>query len=83
MSTSTYDHVLFGSAAAVRLLLPWAFPGLPDLLSGRVELSTPVTGFKRCMRLPTHRYQKHSETELTFCYSARRSLSIQPWAITI
>ncbi|KAI5251669.1 GPI transamidase-like protein component PIG-U [Aureobasidium subglaciale] len=47
MSTSTYDHVLFASAAAVRLLLAWAFPGLPDLLSGRVELSTPVTGFKR------------------------------------
>lgn len=49
MSMSTYDHALFGSAAAVRLLLTWAFPGLPDLLSGRVELSTPVTGFKRCM----------------------------------
>ncbi|KAG9751038.1 GPI transamidase-like protein component PIG-U, partial [Aureobasidium melanogenum] len=47
MSMSTYDHALFGSAAAVRLLLTWAFPGLPDLLSGRVELSTPVTGFKR------------------------------------
>ncbi|THW53406.1 GPI transamidase-like protein component PIG-U [Aureobasidium pullulans] len=47
MSTSTYDHVLFASAASVRLSLAWAFPGLPDLLSGRVELSTPVTGFKR------------------------------------
>jgi len=78
MSTSTYDNVLFGSAAAVRLLLPWAFPGLPDLLSGRVELSTPVTGFKRCMRLLTPRSQKESRAELPFCYSAGRSVSIRP-----
>lgn len=40
--------LLFSSAAAVRLLLAAAFPILPDLLSGRVELSTPVTSFKRC-----------------------------------
>jgi len=83
MSTSTYDNVLFGSAAAVRLLLPWAFPGLPDLLSGRVELSTPVTGFKRCMRLPTPPSHKESRAELPFYYSAGRSFSIQPWPITI
>jgi len=38
---------LFGAAAAVRLLL-FASPGLPDLLTGRVEVSTPVTSFKRC-----------------------------------
>lgn len=37
---------LFGAAAAVRLLL-FASPGLPDLLTGRVEVSTPVTSFKR------------------------------------
>ncbi|KAJ9627001.1 hypothetical protein H2203_003461 [Taxawa tesnikishii (nom. ined.)] len=39
--------LLFGSAAAVRLLLAAAFPALPDLLTGRVEISTPVTSFKR------------------------------------
>ncbi|KAH8719354.1 GPI transamidase subunit PIG-U [Phaeosphaeriaceae sp. PMI808] len=39
--------LLFGAAAAVRLLLPNVFPALPDLLSGRVEVSTPVTSFKR------------------------------------
>lgn len=40
---------LFGVAAVVRLLLFTSFPGLPDLLTGRVEISTPVTSFKRCM----------------------------------
>ncbi|KAH7406169.1 GPI transamidase subunit PIG-U [Phaeosphaeria sp. MPI-PUGE-AT-0046c] len=39
--------LLFGAAAAVRLALPAVFPALPDLLSGRVEVSTPVTSFKR------------------------------------
>ncbi|KAK8195969.1 hypothetical protein M8818_007120 [Zalaria obscura] len=39
--------LLFGSAAAVRLLLAAAFPTLPDILAGRVEISTPVTGFER------------------------------------
>ncbi|KAF2192151.1 PIG-U-domain-containing protein [Zopfia rhizophila CBS 207.26] len=39
--------LLFGLAAAVRLLLFTAFPSLPNLLAGRVEISTPVTSFKR------------------------------------
>jgi phosphatidylinositol glycan class U len=39
--------LLFGAAAAVRLLLFTAFPSLPNLLAGRVEVSTPVTSFKR------------------------------------
>ena len=46
------DHpktVLYTSAAAIRLLLAIAFPVLPDLLTGRVEISTPVNSFKRCM----------------------------------
>ncbi|CAL3970155.1 unnamed protein product [Diplocarpon coronariae] len=38
---------LFATAATVRLLLFSTFPGLPDLLTGRVEISTPVTSFKR------------------------------------
>jgi GPI-anchor transamidase subunit U len=38
---------LFGTAGAVRLLLFTSFPGLPDLLTGRVEISTPVTSFRR------------------------------------
>lgn len=41
--------LLSGAAAAVRLLLFTVFPALPDLLAGRVEVSTPVTSFKRCM----------------------------------
>jgi phosphatidylinositol glycan class U len=43
--------LLFGAAAAVRLLLFTVFPALPDLLAGRVEVSTPVTSFKRRMCL--------------------------------
>ncbi|CAK7212603.1 hypothetical protein SBRCBS47491_001522 [Sporothrix bragantina] len=38
---------LFAAAATVRLALFTVFPGLPDLLTGRVEISTPVTSFKR------------------------------------
>ncbi|KAI9706567.1 MAG: hypothetical protein M1836_003574 [Candelina mexicana] len=38
---------LYGAAIAARLLLFVAFPSLPDLLTGRVEISTPVTSFKR------------------------------------
>ncbi|KAM7198265.1 GPI transamidase subunit PIG-U [Naviculisporaceae sp. PSN 640] len=38
---------LFLGAAVLRLALFTLFPGLPDLLTGRVEISTPVTSFKR------------------------------------
>ncbi|EAT92331.1 hypothetical protein HBH56_137460 [Parastagonospora nodorum] len=41
------ELLLFGAAAAVRLLLSTVFPALPGLLGGRVEVSTPVTSFKR------------------------------------
>jgi phosphatidylinositol glycan class U len=46
------DHprrVLFFAAAALRLSLAIAFPALPDLLTGRVEISSPVNSFKRRM----------------------------------
>jgi phosphatidylinositol glycan class U len=39
---------VFAGAGLLRLILFLAFPGLPDLLTGRVEISTPVTSFKRC-----------------------------------
>jgi phosphatidylinositol glycan class U len=45
--------LLFGAAAALRLSLSTFFPALPDLLSGRVEVSTPVTSFKRCTHTAT------------------------------
>ncbi|KAI5467396.1 GPI transamidase subunit PIG-U [Mariannaea sp. PMI_226] len=38
---------VYAGAALLRLILFLAFPGLPDLLTGRVEISTPVTSFKR------------------------------------
>lgn len=40
---------LFLTAAILRLVLFYAFPGLPELVAGRVEVSTPVNSFKRCM----------------------------------
>ena len=50
MSIDRRKAALFGAAAAVRLLLFTSFLGLPDLLTARVEISTPVTSFKRCER---------------------------------
>jgi hypothetical protein len=47
MSVDRHKALLFGSAVALRLLLFTVFPSLPDVLTGRVELSTPVTSFKR------------------------------------
>ncbi|KAJ5090665.1 hypothetical protein N7532_009349 [Penicillium argentinense] len=38
---------VFGAAFVLRLLLICLFPSLPDLLTGRVEVSTPVNSFKR------------------------------------
>ncbi|KAI5922649.1 GPI transamidase subunit PIG-U [Camillea tinctor] len=38
---------LYAAASALRLSLFILFPALPDLLTGRVEISTPVTSFKR------------------------------------
>ncbi|KAI1477092.1 hypothetical protein K445DRAFT_314349 [Daldinia sp. EC12] len=38
---------LYAAAALLRLILFAVFPGLPDLLTARVEISTPVTSFKR------------------------------------
>ncbi|KAI1392927.1 PIG-U-domain-containing protein [Hypoxylon trugodes] len=38
---------LYAAAALLRLILFAFFPGLPDLLTDRVEISTPVTSFKR------------------------------------
>ncbi|RJE23384.1 GPI transamidase component [Aspergillus sclerotialis] len=39
--------LVFGAALALRLVLLLLFPSLPDLLTGRVEVSTPVNSFKR------------------------------------
>ena len=40
--------LLFSAASVLRFALALVFPGLPDILTGRVEISTPVTSFKRC-----------------------------------
>jgi hypothetical protein len=47
MSLETRKITLFGAAVGLRLLLATIFPGLPDLLTGRVEVSPPVSSFKR------------------------------------
>ncbi|KAL8686997.1 MAG: hypothetical protein Q9218_006707 [Villophora microphyllina] len=47
MAIDRRKALLFGSAAALRFLLFSAFPLLPDILTGRAEISTPVTSFKR------------------------------------
>lgn len=45
---------LFLVAAVLRLALFFLFPGLPELVAGRVEVSTPVNSFKRCMCADLH-----------------------------
>lgn len=52
MSNKTKKLWLLTGAAISRSLLCWLFPSLPDLLSARVEVSTPITSFRRCKRLP-------------------------------
>lgn len=47
MSTDRSKLATLGSAVVLRLVLFHAFSNLPDLLTGRVEVSTPVTSFKR------------------------------------
>jgi GPI-anchor transamidase subunit U len=39
--------LIFGTAVAIRLLLFKAFPSLPTILTNRVEISTPVSSYKR------------------------------------
>lgn len=70
---------LFSSAAALRLILFFAFPSLPVLLTGRVEISTPVTSFKRCK----------TSCQCTACqlwltlFSARRPLPLYPQCLSL
>ena len=47
MSFDRNKLAIIGSAVALRLVLSYGFPDLPDLLTGRVEVSTPLTSFKR------------------------------------
>lgn len=48
VGNANQKSLLSAVAAVLRILLVLAFPGLPDLLTGRVEVSTPVNSFKRC-----------------------------------
>ncbi|KAJ5579898.1 uncharacterized protein N7459_005883 [Penicillium hispanicum] len=47
MAVDRRKVAVFGAAFVLRLLLICLFPSLPDLLTGRVEVSTPVNSFKR------------------------------------
>ncbi|KAJ5175231.1 uncharacterized protein N7482_001108 [Penicillium canariense] len=47
MAVDRRKVAVFGAAFVLRLLLICFFPSLPDLLTGRVEVSTPVNSFKR------------------------------------
>jgi len=58
MNIDKQKALLFGSAAAVRLLLFAVFPSLPTLLTSRVEISTPVTSFKRCTSRATSKDER-------------------------
>ena len=75
---------LFAAATASRLLLSVLFPDLPDLLTARVEVSTPITSFKRCK---TSFLSFHSSPmahpPLTCNTSAGRCFPLQEWLFSI
>lgn len=48
MAVDQRKVAVFAGAFVLRLVLVVLFPSLPDLLTGRVEVSTPVDSFKRC-----------------------------------
>jgi hypothetical protein len=77
MPVDSQEVLLYGAAAALRLLLFTVFPGLPNLLAGRVEVSTPVTSFKRCMShpLPFETRDMQYSSILTFLQYKRASFS--------
>ena len=43
--------LLYIVAANLRLVVFLLFPGIPDLLTRQVEVSTPVSSFKRCVTI--------------------------------
>ncbi|KAJ5201882.1 uncharacterized protein N7498_006545 [Penicillium cinerascens] len=47
MAVDRRKVAVFSAAFILRLVLVCLFPSLPDLLTGRVEVSTPVNSFKR------------------------------------
>ena len=84
MAADNQKALLFGTAAAVRLILFTVFPSLPILLTGRVEVSTPVTSFKRCMLPLEHEfYQGLGLTGLFLRCSARRAVPLYPQCLSL
>ncbi|KAF2501652.1 PIG-U-domain-containing protein [Lophium mytilinum] len=92
MAIDKQKAILFGAAAAVRLLLFTAFPSLPNLLTGRVEISTPVTSFKRLQEglfLYTHNVSPydggvfHQAPLLLPLFSLLPNPSTQPFATNL
>ena len=62
MAVDRRKVAVFGAAFVLRLLLIGLFPSLPDLLTGRVEVSTPVNSFKR--RMSQSRVQQRCDSVL-------------------
>lgn len=69
---------LYLAAAVLRLVLFFAFPGLPELVAGRVEVSTPVTSFKRCMAPLFRQVHLHSSGRADHRDSTRGPFPLQP-----
>lgn len=67
MSLGAKKQILYLVAAALRLLLFAAFPGLAKLLTGRVEVSTPVTSFKRCRSRDHEPWRIFVSTQMQIC----------------
>lgn len=61
--------VVFTAAFAIRLVLH--FTSMPELLASRIEVSTPISSFKRCVNDVSRLYQ------VTDCCSTRGILSLR------
>lgn len=69
---------LYLAATVLRLVLFFAFPGLPELVAGRVEVSTPVTSFKRCMTPLLPLGHPHGSVPADYLDSTRGPVPLQP-----
>ena len=72
---------IFAVAFSLRALLFVAFPFLPDILTGRVEISTPVTSFKRRTPCQAGLYSCHLSANVLI--SSRRPIPIQSQRISL
>jgi len=77
MTPETTRRLLYGGAVALRLALFTLFPSLSILLGNRVEVSTPITSFRRCM------FVIHKVEATLTVYSTGRTVPLSKQCLSI